>query len=726
MTKFQNNRNFKKFLCILMIITLTFTLFRGFVSDTKATDTDFEASIADFPESYKPMLRQLHESHPNWTFVAFDTGLDWDVVLENEMVLSRNLVPNGIMGINGKWFSTPTSWKDTTITGSYNWSGNDWVELCGGGWVQASTEAVSYVMDPRNWLTEENIFAFEMLSYNETYQTYALLKKMMDDTFMDCDYATVGGTSNRTYASVLIEAGKAYGVSPVHLCARIIQEKGKGTYNSSTGQYKLKDTLATGVKGTDGVTYYNFFNIGASGSTTEAVIANGTAEAQNAGWTSQYKSILGGASKVSNNYIKIGQDTIYFQKFSVVDPAYYYWKQYMQNLLAPVNEGYNTYKAYNTNGILDSNFVFRIPVYNNMPETACEQPTGDGNPNYKLKSLYVKGISMDGTTTSLSLTPTFNMDTATYSIIVPYETSKIYIMPYAIAGSTSTISGNGTKTLNVGKNTFKIVCKSEYGTSKTYTLSVTRSAGSTYLTALSTSVGSFKETFSKTQYNYTMSVGSDVKTLDLYYGAESSTAYVEYRNGDTTTACSGGTVEGITLSEGVNTIYLDVYPSETDKSSKKTYSIQITRHTTTTFNKKSLQLSEDATMIYGFTLGDTVTKALGKMEVINGSIVIKDSKGKEKAKDAVIATGDVVWVLDGNGLEYKKYTIVIFGDVNGDGKIDLFDFAYMKKQILKKSGLSGVYYIAGDTYAQSEGVDLYDIAVIKRYILKNVAIPQTR
>ena len=763
MYKYTKYYRVKSLICLIMILVMGFTAFGGFAVNVYADETEaagtseavtttqsettqsettqpettqpetttqnnsFEQSIAAFPESYKPMLRALHQAHPNWTFVAFNTGLDWtNDVLKNEMKLARNLMPNNIMGINGKWFKTPTAWKDFEMSGAFNWTSNDWVELCGGGWVQASTGAVAYVMDPRNWLTEENIFQFEMLSFNETYQTYEVLKKMMDNSFMDCDYAVVGGSNNKTYATVLMEAGQEYGVSPIHLCARLLQEKGRGTYNSSTGKYALTDKLASGQKGSDGVTYYNFFNIGASGSTAEAVLKNGVAEAQKAGWNTQYKAIMGGASKVSTDYIKIGQDTIYFQKFSVVNSSYYYWKQYMQNLLAPINEGYNVRNAYANNGILDSNFVFRIPIYKNMPATACPMPNGDGNPNYKLSGISITGTTIEGKTSKLGLTPTFYMDTNTYSIIVPYDMIKVNISAKAIASTTSKISGTGAFDLKVGKNSFKIVCTSEYGTSKTYTVNVTRSEGSTYLTTLSTSIGGFKESFDKLKYEYTMTVDNKVETLDLYYGAESSIAYTEYVYGGAATQCTGGTISGIKLSEGLNTISINVYPSSTDKSVKKTYTVKIIKYTQTTINLKELQLNADSTLLNGFTVGDTVETASARLEVFNGSVVIKDAKGNVKTGDSVVGTGDVVCVIDGNGFEYSKYTIIIYGDVNGDGKIDLFDFAYVKKVILENSGLTGVYLIAGDAYQQSEGINLFDFAVIKKYILEKTPIPQIR
>ena len=110
-------------------------------------------------------------------------------------------------------------------------------------------------------------------------------------------------------------------------------------------------------------------------------------------------------------------------------------------------------------GVLDEVFVFRIPVYENMPETVCPMPEIKyGNPNYKLNSITVTGNNIEGGKETLSLTPTFDMDTDTYSLIVPYVIDKIDINAIPIAG-TSTVSGKGIHELKVGENTFEIICK---------------------------------------------------------------------------------------------------------------------------------------------------------------------------------------------------------------------------------------------------------------------------
>lgn len=308
---------------------------------------DFEASIAGFPESYKASLRTLHAAHPNWVFVPQITNIDWNTFIEAEMSPERSLVPRSM---------------DDAYKGKQSWAyqNGDYVGLSGYNWVQASQEAVEYYADPRNGLTEDRIFQFELLTHNEAYQTEAGVEAIINGTFMS---HAIMADDVVTYAQAFCLAGRQANVSPYMLAARVRQEQGAGTSPLISGLYPGYENL------------YNFFNIGAYGSTETEIWVNGLTRARESGWTSRYNSIAGGASVLSGNYISKGQDTLYLQKFDV-DDSYYglFSHQYMQNILGAYNEGNTAYKAYSNIGILDNSFVFKIPVYRNMPINAVPQP----------------------------------------------------------------------------------------------------------------------------------------------------------------------------------------------------------------------------------------------------------------------------------------------------------------------------------------------------------------
>lgn len=119
---------------------------------------------------------------------------------------------------------------------------------------------------------------------------------------------------------------------------------------------------------------YNYCNIGATGSTDQEIIENGAAYAYNHHWFTPETCIMGSAEFLGKNYISKGQSTLYFQKYNVVAQNNLYNNQYMQNIRAANDEGNTIYKSYKGNCLLDSQFEFVIPVYENMPTSPVARP----------------------------------------------------------------------------------------------------------------------------------------------------------------------------------------------------------------------------------------------------------------------------------------------------------------------------------------------------------------
>lgn len=138
---------------------------------------------------------------------------------------------------------------------------------------------------------------------------------MLAGSFMNGDYTEPDG-SVRNYADAFIEIGRQVGVSPYHLAARCYQEQGKGKSDSIKGT----------VEGFENI--FNYYNIGAYASGGNSPTRQGLiyASGQTSGannyerpWNTRYKSLLGGAEYVAQKYVKVKQNTLYFQKFNVVN-----------------------------------------------------------------------------------------------------------------------------------------------------------------------------------------------------------------------------------------------------------------------------------------------------------------------------------------------------------------------------------------------------------------------
>lgn len=266
-------------------------------------------------------------------------------------------------------------------------------------------------------------------------------------------------TSGVSYADAIMSVAQSSGVSPYVIAAMIIQEQGRnGTGNSISGNY-------AGYTG-----YYNYFNVGAYASDGMGAVQRGLWYASQSGsygrpWTTPESSIAGGAQFYGTNYVKAGQDTLYLKKYNV-QGSNMYKHQYMTNVDGAASEGSIFAEGF-TSQQKSTALNFKIPVYNNMPETPCAQPTLSGSPNNKLNGLGVEGFT---------LTPTFNRDTYSYDLIVDHSVSNVTVSASAI-DSKASVRGNGNVSLSSGINDISVVVRAENGTERTYTIHVVRQAG---------------------------------------------------------------------------------------------------------------------------------------------------------------------------------------------------------------------------------------------------------
>ena len=362
-----------------------------------AADEAYIKELTDkgFPEDYAVKLEKLHRSHPEWIFEPLDvTGLSggkytWDhvVYMETDENPKRSLVANSDQYTVLRDMSNPSQYDS--------------------GWWKASREAVEYMLDPRNFLDEKQIFQFYDLAWSDTV-TLQAVEAAVKGTFMS-GAKLDGEYSDTTYAEYFYNIGKELGASPVYLAARVRSEQGTSG-NSSLINGKCGDKLwyyysnkVTGSEGghlinapTSGYTeeslksyngLYNYFNIGAAGTGYFAIYLGGMNEAKKGtpeksaewggpSWNTRWKSLYGGAFKATNTYINDYQNTPYLQKFNV-DPrsSRNFWGQYMQSIHGSIGVATTFYNSFSENKMLDLPYTFLIPVYEGMPKS-CPYPDG--------------------------------------------------------------------------------------------------------------------------------------------------------------------------------------------------------------------------------------------------------------------------------------------------------------------------------------------------------------
>ena len=397
-------------------------------------DANFESQISAFPESYRASLRELHAAYPNWKFIPDPVNVSF---VEQVALQSENMRKQ--VSMSGQ----PVSWRSMGL-GSYDWKEKKWI-VNNDGWTGASKEIVAYYMDPRNFLNDTDIYMFMQQGFDAKLQTEAGVKKILKGTFMETNYNDSKDTAyGGSYAKVLMEAGKQNGVNPYILASKIRQEIGTKETAMVSGKHP-------GYEG-----YYNFYNIGASGS-DNAVLTNGLLRAKSEGWTTRSAAIIGGAKFLSNNYVNKGQDTYYLQDFNIHNTNEL-WHQYAQAIHDARNKGASLANNYRNQSEFE--LIFKIPVFNTMPEKAAPKPVS----NNLLNNYYISSMEVTG------LAPSFSMYKSDYTLYISGNTTiKVTPVPNA------SVAGNKVYNIKSGYNYISIPIKAQNGNINNYNISVNSS-----------------------------------------------------------------------------------------------------------------------------------------------------------------------------------------------------------------------------------------------------------
>ena len=717
-----------KLVAITILLTLVSYIILNFVNINKVMAQSivqkrepYTGSLKDYP-GYTELIEKLKKDHPNWKFTILYTGLDWNqtIKMETTECHGRNVVPASKSG----------AWK-CSVCGDKPMGGNSW--RC------ASEATVCYYMDPRNWLDDTHIFEFENLAYNKETQKVEGVEKIISNmNYMQGDKITYTNTEGKsatiekTYAQVIFEAAQEAGISPYHLASRLNQEQGGGSKPGST---------ATGTY-SGYVGYYNYLNIKASGSTDAEVIANGLAYAKSKGWTNPEISIKEGAKVLAKNYINDGQDTLYLQKFDVdnSDGTLYYF-QYMQNVSASVTESLKVRKAYEELGFVNNAIEFVIPVYENMPETPYGEP--------KDATIVTQNIKIKGTEVNVRSGPG-----TSYSSIAEVNTGDTLLR---IEKATITKGGyywdkivlpNGT----IGYVVRNYIVEIEDITNTNETVVANTSTylrngpglnGTTVVTILTKGQALTKIETGK--YNLDGFIWERVKLEDGRQGyiqqkylskpgevnpsgdkieivkvicqsgvkirktPGTSGEVISYaENGDflTRTKANASNENGFIWDKIVTPNGIEGYVARGD--SIEDYIEVVTKELNE--NDGKIVTDDNTTKLDNNKLICLPSTTVETIKSNNSTAVIKNKNG-EIINSGNIGTG---YTITTNNF---TCTVVKFGDVNGDGKINSGDLFYTQKYLLKKSNLDENEQKACDVNKDNK-INSGDLFFIQKYLLK--------
>lgn len=548
--------------------------------------------------------------------------------------------------------------------------------------------------------------------------------------------APVSGSSS--YVDIIMNAAAQSGVSPYILATMIIQEQGsQGTGRSISG-------TVSGYQG-----YYNFFNIEAYQSGSMGAVERGLWWASQSGnyerpWNSVEKSILGGAVYYGNNYVKRGQDTLYLKKFNVQGDNLYK-HQYMTNVLAAAAEGLTLAKI---SALKTTALEFSIPVYKNMPSTACAKPTTDGSPNNKLSGLGVEGFA---------LTPTFNRDTESYDLIVDHSVSNVTVAASAI-DSKAGVSGTGNINLQSGNNDITVTVKAQNGNVRNYIIHVVRqNNGPTYSDNIGSGVnpggtggsgggsgsgpggGPSNGPGGSPSGNSGGGSGGSVISPD---GSGSNPGSNSGSNSNPGSGPTAGNTGG-PMAPGEN---LSGFGTSTDSSQLVGPNINSNAPgsgsgggsnspdggggSNSPGGGGSNSPGGGSNSPGGGSSGNNNTGTAGGSQIVNAGVTAAQLAGSLTAAGSIVkvytssgaevtgsvSTGNFVQAYGTDGSPTTRYDVIVKGDNTGDGKLNILDVLKAQRHILGLETLTGMFEKATDVNGNGK-IDIMDILAMQKDIL---------
>jgi len=740
----------KKYIFISILFLFIFAslcLYFKVIASTKSE------GIESFPISYQPYLREISRKHPNWKFIALYTNLDWSYVIDQESLFGKNLVPKNY----------GDAWKNTT-PGQYN------VEV-DSGWVDSSRKAVEFCMDPRNFLNEARLFQFEGLSFDENTNNMEGIEKILYGTefyntrvsYFDSAGNTIN--MNEKYGDLILRGAQTSRVSPYHLASRIKQEVGPFLSHSS---------ISGKVEGFEGL--YNFYNIGATSSAEPmGAIRKGLQYAKDGKganqstkdkylipWNTKERAITGGGIFIGSSYINVGQNTIYLQKFDVNDDRSnnLFSHQYMTNVLAPYSEARSIYNGYKNSNLLEMPMSFIIPVYNNMPNLATDNPNINKNEfNEDNSKVYCTGNNVNirtGPSTSYEIMAAVNKEDKMTRILkgkqngerwdkvilengmVGYiyqayvqEAPLVTIEKIELSIDNTTLQKGEAKQLKVN-----ILPKEaenheiEYTSSNPNIITVDEKgnlqalhSGSSIIKvrALENNVQNEIElhVYSKMtaitldQEKIYMQVG-DVFQINAYIEPEdANNPEVIYQSSNLQIAEIGQ--NGIITAKQIGETDIVVASSEAPSIQAKCKVFVVRKmedteiHFDSSFTVNSLEISgigEEENLVAD--IRDKITTDL-ELEIVNYKNQILQDNDK-------VGTGSKIRVKEDDKV-LREYQVIIYGDANGDGKINSIDLLVLQRHILEIEKIEPIFKKACNIAKNGKKPTSIDLLLIQRHIL---------
>ena len=623
-------------------------------------------------------------------------------------------------------------------------------------------------MDPRNFLNEVRIFQFEALSFSEHTNNLDGVEKILYGTEFyntKVSYLTSSGQTinmSEKYSDLILRGGQTSRVSPYHLASRIKQE---------VGPFLSHASISGKISGFEGL--YNFYNIGATSSSEPmGAIKNGLQYAKDGKgaseatktkflipWNTKERAITGGAIFIGDSYINQGQDTVYLQKFDVTGESLF-WHQYMTNVLAPYSESKSIYTGYKNSNLLDIPMNFIIPIYNNMPDIPTQSPsiepsnftddntnvycnatnvnvrTGPGT-SYEVITMLQEGKQMTRIKKGVGTGNRWDMVRLSNGIIgyisqnYVTEVPPVQIENIEISLDNNIIQKGETKKLNIKitpeeAKDHKVI----YSSSNPNIVTVDSEGNLRGITSGKATI-EVKAEENNVQDSIEIEVYSKVTDIlidnsDVYMqvgdtfkinaevepdDANEKGIIFETSKTDIVTVDEHGNLEAKQEGTAIITV-----KSKENEGIKKECKVTVVRRMEDSEIHFDSSLTVNSLEISGIDYDKNKISDLKGLITTDLSIEFVNYKGETLSDTDIVGTGSKIIVKE-NGAILREYTIIVYGDSNGDGKINSVDLLVLQRHILEIQRLDNIFMKASNVRKTSSKPSSVDLLLIQRHIL---------
>lgn len=427
------------------------------------------------------------------------------------------------------------------------------------------------------------------------------------------------------------------------------------------GTGKSISGTVTGYKG-----YYNYFNIGAYAQGEYTAVQRGLRYA---------KGLIG----TKNTYDRpwntraksiIGGAKYYGNNFVARGQNTLYYKKY--NVIVP--DYYINQYMTNVSGAVQEAVSIRkaytgagvdaMPLVFRIPvyKDTAETNNTSLSTSKGANNYYLESLSVKG----YKISPTFDRYTNDYTLVVNDKTTEIEIKATVPDGAT--VKDTGKVKLKGGNNTIPLVVTAASGKTATYTLTVHKD--------------------------------ENVEPEEDDSSQDSTSSETSSGNSNSDSTTSNETSSDVTSSK----------PTSSEETSSKPAVPEV---------KGEYNNGKNLTGVAPLTDVETFIK---KLKVVNGSATVLDKKGKAKTTGTVV-TGDKIQIKNSDGKVTLTKSIVIYGDVNADGKLSIVDLAAVQKHLLEINVLKGAALTAADVNKDGK-VTIIDLAFVQKHLLEIKLIVQ--